>query len=1132
MTGTDIAYSADAIADALGTHRPTPEQRAVIEAPLGPSLVVAGAGSGKTETMAARVVWLVANGFVEPEEVLGLTFTRKAASELSDRVTRRLGALRGAGLWEPATGDDAALLGGAVTVSTYHAYAAGLVRDHGLLAGREPDSRLLTDAAAWQLAAEAVARYAGPMEAVDKAESTVINGVLHVAGQLAEHLRSVDEVEAHLDRILARVEALPAGTGAQGEIRGLVTSLRERRAVLPLVRRFEELKRAQDAMDFADQMAVAARLAIEVPRVGELERARYRAVLLDEFQDTSEAQLELLRALFAVPTVPTDPADAADPAGSTAPGDRLPVVAVGDPNQSIYGWRGASATTLRRFPEAFGVPPDGVLRLSTSWRNDAAVLAVANLVAAPLAASGLVLEGRPGAGEGEVSAARLLTDTDEAGYVADWLVAQRCRDPAASTAVLCRKRSQFGPVMDALEERGVPYEVVGLGGLLTTPEVADLVALLHVVADPARGDQLMRLLTGPVVRLGAADLDGFAAWARLRQRVGGPRGSGPDLALDSSDEPSLVEALHDLPPPGWVGSQGERVDPVAHERLAGLGRVVERLRGLGGLGLGELAGEAERALGLDIEVLARHDYTPATARAHLDAFADVADGFSASADRATLPAFLAWLEAALHQERGLDLAYVQERALDKTYLAPVAGPVQILTVHSAKGLEWDVVAVPGLVEAAFPAHQGSRTRAQAGRWTHPPASDRGWIGSLADGGIPYDLRGDRDGLPVLDWAGATDRADLHARCLRFVAENGAFGVEEERRLAYVALTRARRAMLLTAHVWGGQTTPRLTSRFLAEVCEAPGSPVRRGPWCDLPPADGTPVVNPATAVERFVEWPTEPVRDRRAVIAASAQRIRAVLEEPPEGGPDPAGTASGPAGRADPAGRAGPDGLRHEIDVLLAEHAARHAPGPAVVDLPSHLSTSALVALAADPARFAVDLRRPVPTAPARSARRGTAFHAWVEQHFARAAIVDVLDLPGSADADVTDDAGADVERLKARFLASPWAGRTPVAVETSLETVLGGVAVRGRIDAVFADPPGPDGRERFVVVDWKTGAPPTGAAARVRALQLAAYAVAFARLRGLEPGQVRGAFFYAATGETVYPELPSAADLVAVLRG
>ena len=167
-----------------------------------------------------------------------------------------------------------------------------------------------------------------------------------------------------------------------------------------------------------------------------------------------------------------------------------------------------------------------------------------------------------------------------------------------------------------------------------------------------------------------------------------------------------------------------------------------------------------------------------------------------------------------------------------------------------------------------------------------------------------------------------------------------------------------------------------------------------------------------------------------------------------------------------------------------------------------------------------------MPTPPALAARRGTAFHAWVEEHYSRAAFVDVDALPGSADDEATD---TDLATLRACFLASEWADRTPVEVETSVETVVDGIAVRGRIDAVFEEVT-PDGEAGWVVVDWKTGAPASGARAAARALQLSAYRLAWARVRGVPEHRVRGAFFHAATGETVWPGLPGAQEITRVL--
>jgi len=1076
-------YSAAEVAEAVGHgHPPTAQQAAVIEAPVRPLLVVAGAGSGKTETMAARVVWLVANGFVEPDQVLGLTFTRKAATELAERIAARLRRLVRAGLWQPSADDEGAeALGGTPTVSTYHSYAGRLVREHALRLGYEPESRLLSEAASWQHAAEAVARYDGPMDAVGYEESTVIAAVVALAGEMSEHLRSAADVGAHLDRVLAGCAAVPHSR-ATHPLAKVRETLAARRAVLPIVDAYLGLKRSHDAMDFADQMALAARLATSFPDIGRVERQRYRAVLLDEFQDTSEAQLALLAALFV------------------ASGEPVPVTAVGDPNQSIYGWRGASATTLARFPVAFddGAPAD-VLPLSTSWRNDLAVLETANRTAAPLRDRATVpVEGlapRPGAGPGHVVAVRLDSHLSEAAYIAGWMLQVRSR-PDVTAAVLCRKRSQFAPVIDALEAAGVPYEVVGLGGLLLTPEVEDLVALLRVVQDPARGDALMRLLTGPMCRLGGADLDGLMTWARRRQQVSRQRADGEpgprELAEDAVDNPSIVEALEDLPRPGWTGSDGQRVSARALERLAGLREVVRRLRALTSLSLADLVGEAERALGLDIEVLSRPDYSPAAARAHLDAFADVAAGFTTSAERPTLGAFLGWLDAALQEERGLDKGYVEA--------APDA--VQVLTVHAAKGLEWDCVAVPGLVEGTFPASEHPVTaKPVAGEWVVGEPNDSGWCSGLP--GVPYPLRGDADGLPVFDWYNATDSQDLLARFEDFRAAGGAHALLEERRLAYVAFTRARRRLLLSAPVWTATKRPKVTSRFLTELVEDPDLALPRPQWAPMPdPAD--PLVNPVAERDLRASWPADPHAGRREVLVAAEAAVRWAREN--GGAPEP----------SDPH-------LREALMLLAERDAAPHRGADVSVEVPRHLSASAVVQLAADPGRFALQLRRPIPAPPALAARRGTAFHAWVEEHYARAPMVDITELPGSADEDAADDGLLPV--MKAHFLASEWAGRRPEAIEIAIETVLDGFALRGRIDAVFRREDG-----GFTVVDWKTGTEPAGAEAGVRALQLAAYALAYSRLRGVPASEVDAAFYYAQSGTTVHPPLPGEEELLALL--
>ncbi|MDN5754883.1 MAG: UvrD-helicase domain-containing protein, partial [Micrococcaceae bacterium] len=196
-------YTPEELAELLGQHQPTAEQAAIISSELAPMLVIAGAGSGKTATMADRVVWLVANGLVRPDEILGVTFTRKAAGELAQRIRAQLARLAESGIVPP--GDDDAPL--EPEVSTYHSYANALVQDHGLRIGVESDTSLLGSAQAWQLSLKVVQEYDGDHEHLRVAKSTLVDAVVQFAGECAEHL--VDPLQAR-DHVLAEVDHLSA----------------------------------------------------------------------------------------------------------------------------------------------------------------------------------------------------------------------------------------------------------------------------------------------------------------------------------------------------------------------------------------------------------------------------------------------------------------------------------------------------------------------------------------------------------------------------------------------------------------------------------------------------------------------------------------------------------------------------------------------------------------------------------------------------------------------------------------------------------------------------------------------------------------------------------------------------------
>ncbi len=1109
------AVDADAVADLLRRHRPTAEQRGVVEAGLEPLLVVAGAGSGKTETMAARVVQLVVTGQVAPDRVLGLTFTRKAAGELAERVRVRLRALRAA-LDEGRGPAGLVVPEGEPVVATYHSYAAGVLAEHGLRVGVEPGARVLGEAAAWQLAAEVVEGWTEGLPGVDSAVSTVVAAVVALGGECAEHLVGPDELEDSLGAVLDRVGRLPKDDAGGEPPRPLPAStakvlapLRSRRALVPLLRAYAARKAAAEVLDFGDQVRLAALAATRAPAVGATERDRYDVVLLDEYQDTSHAQLELLRALF---------------------GGGHPVTAVGDPHQSIYGFRGASAGTLARFPGQFpraDGTPARVLHLSTSWRNDEQVLVAANAVSAPLregpAGGGdLVppLGPSPRAGRGELRVSWYGTSAEEAAALAGAVAAAWTAPGERPTAaVLCRRRAQVPLVEEALRAAGLPVEVVGMGGLLERPEVLDVLAVLHAVHDPGRGDVLARLLTGPRWHLGPRDLRALGREARRlgREAAGGPAagatGDGAaaeaddvvaeavvagDVAAAERPEPAesagLVEVLEALAGDRPDGRPHRGLSAAAHARLVRLGRELAVLRARSSQPLPDLVADVVRTTHLEVELAAAPGASPSGAAAQLDALVEVAAGFAGAAGapggRTPLGGFLAWVEAAAVRERGLDQADEDEARGEPEEVEASRTAVQVLTVHAAKGLEWDVVAVPGMGEGAFPGG--------AGRSATDTAS--GWLTGLD--ALPYPLRGDAASLPVWHEPSAGSLAGLAAATARFKEECGASVVGEERRLGYVAVTRARHLLLLSGATWTpGRSTPVRPSRFLLEVADAAGE---REAVDVAVAAAGEAAEPPEPATAPWPDPSGPPAALREAAVAVRAAR-----------------TALAAAGPAD-AAAAGE--WAEDVELLLAERAAARRT-TAEVELPPHLSASRVVQLARDPAALALAVRRPVPQPPARAARRGTAFHAWLERRWGAAALVELEDLPGAQDAGAAPD--EELPRLQAAFEASEWASRVPERVEVPVETPVDGTVLRGRVDAVFRTPDG-----GWEVVDWKTGRVPTADDAAAAAAQLAVYRLAWARLQEVPLEQVSAAFFYAASGRTVRPlaGLDEAA-LLAVLR-
>jgi DNA helicase-2/ATP-dependent DNA helicase PcrA len=812
-------------------------------------------------------------------------------------------------------------------------------------------------------------------------------------------------------------------------------------------------------------------------------------VLLDEYQDTGHAQRVALSALFG---------------GGVD--DELALTAVGDPIQSIYGWRGASATNLPRFTTDFcrsdGTPAP-TLELRTSWRNPPRALQLANAVSAEArrrSVSVRELVPRPDAQPGDVRCSLWGDVATERDWVADHIArrfeeARESGTPTPTAAVLLRRNADAAPMADALKARGIPVEVVGLGGLLAVAEVADVVAMLRLAADPTAGAAAVRVLTGPRWRLGAADV--AALWRRARD-LDGPAAdrSGVDhvvaAAASDADAACLADAICDPGP-------ADRYSSVGHQRIVDLSRELTALRAQLQHPLPELISEVRRMLGVDAEVRAAQPVSSGwTGTEHLDAFADVVADYS-SRPGATVGGLLGYLDAAVDVEHGLAPAEVSV-AKDR---------VQILTVHAAKGLEWQVVAVPHLSGRLFPSTTSRRT----------------WMTDPSD--LPPLLRGDRAtatelGVPVLDTSDVYDRKTLSDKLDEHKRQFDQRQNDEERRLLYVAITRSEDTLLLSGHHWGATgNKPRGPSEFLLEIKDvidrtaAAGAPCGTVDHWAVDPADGEPNPMRDEVVERI--WPVVATDrggvDRGAALVASAMAGRA-----PAGGVAPAATS-------DEVGDV--DGLVADVDALLAERERVTQRPPAA--LPPQLAVSSLVDISRDPAGAAVRLQRRLPARPDPNALLGTAFHDWVQRFFHAERLFDLDDLPGAVDGESGMACAENLAELQEAFVVSRWAARTPLDVEIPFDMMVGDTVVRGRIDAVFGD-----GNGGFTVVDWKTGDPPESAIELAHnAIQLAVYRLAWAAMQGVPLDSVGAAFHYVRSGRTVEPDaLPGAEELAGLLRG
>ncbi len=1046
----------------LGLLTPTPEQARVATYPAyapdpvsgsseekegAPLLVVAGAGSGKTHTLALRATYLAAVDGIAPEHILGLTFTRKAAAELVDKLQERLQGLQAS--TDPLSAQTAQAL-------TYNSFALSIVQEFGAEVGLDPQLAHLGEGAAWQLMREVVAETSSPITA-DRTENSTTDAALELRDSISSQALTLWEAGARLRNLEQRFLSYEADLGkplGRFHKQGL-EAVRFRLELLPLIEQFDAHKRELGLMDYADQVSAAIKVVEESPQAKQTLRDRHRVVFLDEFQDTSVGQMRLLSALF----------------------HDHPVTAVGDPNQAIYGWRGASAASLQDFHPMFntrGKAPRTTLTLSTAWRNDTSILQAANMISGPLrqpsdgdakqagAAGGIgidlpLLRAAKGAGPGRVKVLYAPSKADEIKALVDFVADVRSRpDPnkpgrTPTVAVLGRRRQPLRGVVDALREAGIPAQLVGGDALLQHPAVTDLRAALEVASDIGKSSSLMRLLGN--LDLGAADLKVLGVQARRVAKKAGEEA----LALSGSSAEAgaeqtvtlLLEAVEQV----GVGRAPRGLSRAGEVRIGGL---AQRLRSLRSASSGGLVQQVEKARGvfnLDAEALA--DPTAEAVGDVLDQFSALARDYEATVPRPTMAGFLSWLDAADERERGI--------AVPSVHADPDA--VQVMTVHASKGLEWDGVAVVDMELGRFPNSKSSGTRRKAGVYyaAQSPLPQAGWW--TAVGELPYPARRDHEHLPDPQVWDADEKLGVLEALLK--ERVGAYLEEEERRLAYVAVTRARHDLLLSGAWYDSGRTPLFPSPYLTEVAaDLTEGEAGDGALVDLHPQPSEEEAADLIDFGESATFPRTPGPHRvlNEQAAAEVQEgIRSYRDHP-------GGTLAALEGVGD-------QGLRATVRALLRQREEEAAAEAAALPSPHQIldatavqrpiSVTDLAAFAADPEGAARDLLRPVPQEPSASAFVGTAFHQWVESHLARlgghdeSAEEQVPVLPELLD----EDEQRELQALAASFLsAGPHSDKKVVALESPFQTGWGPGLLRGRVDAVFQAESGD-----YTLVDWKT---------------------------------------------------------------
>jgi DNA helicase-2/ATP-dependent DNA helicase PcrA len=724
------AHGSEAILEDLNER-----QREAVTHGEGPLLIVAGAGTGKTQVITRRIAWLIAEKRARPDEILALTFTEKAAAEMESRVD----------VLVPYGYTDA-------TIATFHAFGDRLVRSFGIELGITTRPRVCTEAEVRVFLREhlfdlGLQRFA-PLGQPDR----------HLSALVKLFSRARDE-DVSPEEYLAYAERLAREAQDDASRDEAASELEKAQAY----RRYRDLMLAHDRLDFGDQVGLALRILRERPHVLRQLRDQYRFVLVDEFQDTNHAQFEMVRLLA---------------------GERRNLTVVGDDDQSIYRFRGAKMANLLAFLDAFAGARTVVLTDNYRSRQnllDASYRLIQQNNPDRLEAR---LQERAGdqrfdkrlrathAGEGVIEHREFHAASDEADFVAGTIRVEieAGRRKPGDFAILARTHRHLIPVLNAIEVAGIPFQQSAQSRLYSRDEVRLCLAILRAVADPEDSAAVFQLLAAPLFAADDTDLARLSSLAYRRNQ-------------------SLRQVLERL-----------EAEPLLHElkdtTREAAGRYLDLSRKLAHLATRRPTTDVLYAFVHESGFLAQltaEDTLAAEERVrNLGKFFNIAKRIGESLDENRVHSFVRYLDLLI--EAGDDPAAAE---VDVELNA-----VQVITAHNAKGLEFPVVFMVSLVENRFPIRdRGEELPFPAALVKEPPT-----------------------------------RQDPH--------------LEEERRLFYVGMTRAREELFLTWANNYGTKMPWKMSKFVAEALDVRAS---KGP---RQPADAR------ESIERHAPAPVAPAATR------------------------------------------------------------------------------------------------------------------------------------------------------------------------------------------------------------------------------------------------------------------------------